>query len=223
MSLNEVKVSRRDVLELVKENKKKHDAILKDAIEGYWLEAEKFLKKYEKDTISDWEKSHKDQLKRMRKNLRENKKNLKDQIRKELGYVEKKNKNAKWVYMTNPFPESHADDYIGTIRRLELCVDDEIKLDTYEFDKYVRNKWEWRASFLTSNSGYTTSYRSAYALTSSYSLGGATFGTGSCFPMSSSWSGWAGNVGLGTTNPSNVLKISNSGLGYVSTDDLDTF
>jgi hypothetical protein len=222
MSLHQVKVTRTEVLEIVKENKKKHDAILKDAIEGFWIDAEKHLKKTEKEQIAAWEKDHKDKLKLMRKNLRENKKKLKEQIRKELDLVSKKKKDGPWSYMNRPYPESHADDYIGTIRRLELCVEKEIELDTQEFDKYIRNKWDWRNSFLSSNSGYATSYRSS-----------AYWGTGSClsnagYAVSGSWAScslsssyaltapWAGNVGLGTSNPNSILHIH-------TTEDIDSF
>jgi len=169
MSLQQIKVAREEILSIVKENKKKHDDILKDSIEGYWLEAEKTLKRYEKDTLYHAEKNHKEQLKKMRKSLRDKKKEVREQVKKELEFVEKRKKDAAFVYMRNKYPENHSDDYIGTIRRLELCVDKEVELDVVEFDKYVRNKWEWRDSFITSNSGYVTS------------LWGASYaGTGSC-------------------------------------------
>ena len=184
MSLHQVKVGRQEVLEIVRENKKKHDALLKDAVEGFWTEAEKQLKKYEKDSIAGWERSHKERLKKMRKELRDNKKNLKEQVKKELGFVEGRKKDAPWVYMSKKYPENHADDYVGTIRRLELCVEKEVELDTTEFDRYVRNKWEWRASFLNNNTGYVTAfYSSSPGCSGSYS---SLFGTGSC-GISSSW------------------------------------
>lgn len=217
MSLHQVKVATKEVLEIVKENKKKHDAILKDAIEGYWLEAEKSLKKTEKEQISSWEKAHKEQLKKMRKQLRDNKKNLKEQIKKELGFVEKRKKDSPWQYMRNSYPESHADDYIGTIRRLELCVEEKVELDTQEFDRYVRNKWEWRDSFLNSNTGYITAYwnyaQPTYAISASWASGSCNasyapslFGTGSLMGGSS----WANNsIGIGTSVPTTRLSTGN--------------
>lgn len=176
MSLHQIKVSRQNVLEIVKENKKKHDAIFKDAVEGFWMEAEKALKKTEKDQLSAWEKAHKEQLKKMRKQLRDNKKALKEQIKKELDLVSRRKKDGPWSYMRNPYPENHADDYVGTIRRLELCVENEVELDTDEFDQYVRNKWEWRGRFLASNTSYVTSYYSS-----------PFYGTGSCLAISGAW------------------------------------
>ena len=62
MSLQEVKVAREEVLKIVQENKDKHDGILKTAIEGYWLDAESFLKKNEKDQVEQINKSILDEL-----------------------------------------------------------------------------------------------------------------------------------------------------------------
>ena len=67
MSLHQVKVAREEVLKIVRENKEKHDGILKTAIEGYWLDAEAYLKKYEKEEIEKANKNHKAQLKKLRK------------------------------------------------------------------------------------------------------------------------------------------------------------
>lgn len=179
MSLHQIKVARKEVLAIVRENKEKHDVILKDAIEGYWLEAEGFLKKYEKEQCSQLEKAHKDSLKVMRKNLRTNKKNIKEQVKKELDLVKQRKKDGPFVYMRNRYPEDHTDDYIGTIRRLELCVEDQLELDNNEFDCYIRNKWQWRQSFITANTGYVSSLYTnnlgiscSYALTSSWGVYG---------------------------------------------------
>jgi hypothetical protein len=179
MSLEQITVKRSDVLEIVRENKKKHDSIFKDAVDGFWNAAEEVLKKNEKETITSLEKRHKEKLKAMRKELKVAKKNLKDQTKKELEFVKKKEKNSPWYYMKNIYPENHSDDYEGTIRRLELCVDSEVELDEVEFDKYIRNKWQWRDSFLSNNTGYAMTVRSN------------------------------GNVGLGTSTLNSKLEVSN--------------
>jgi hypothetical protein len=57
---------------------------------------------------------------------------------------------------------------------LELCVDPQIELCSTEFDSYIRNKWEWRDSFILSNS--------SYAITGSMVLGSIDSA------ISSSWS-----------------------------------
>jgi hypothetical protein len=170
MSLQQVKVKRAEVFNIVNENKAKHDQLLKEAIEGYWVEAESQLKKLEKDSISTWNKTLNDTIKKLRKDNRTKIKALKDQIGKELEMVKKREKTG-YIYMRNVLPEDHGDDYEGTIRRLELIVDDTVELNTNEFDSYVRNKWSWRDSFLTSNTGYAKSFYSNPV--------SATYGTGS--------------------------------------------
>lgn len=181
MSLQEVKVSREDVLQIVRENKEKHDGILKTAIEGYWLDAESYLKKFEKEETEKCNKNHKLQLKNLRKQRKEYLKALKTRVKDDLEQVKARDRNKSFNYWRGPFPEDHSDDYLGTIRRLELCVDGEVKLDSHEFDAYIRNKWAWKDSFVNSNRGYVTSW----AATSSYCLANNSWPS---YAVSASWS-----------------------------------
>lgn len=197
MSLQEVKVAREDVLEIVRENKEKHDGILKTAIEGYWLDAESFLKKNEKDQVEQINKNHKAQLKTLRKNRKEALKYLKTRTKEDLERVDSRSRDKGFNYWRGAYPEDHSDDYLGTIRRLELCVDPEVKLDTHEFDAYIRNKWAWKDQFLANNRGYVTSY----ALTSSYCIANNSYPS---YAVSASWSScsYSGSslYGTGSTN-----------------------
>ena len=158
MSLQEIKVSRTDVLQIVRENKEKHDGLLITSVEGYWIDAESYLKKFEKEEIEKFNKSHKQQLKTLRKNRKEFLKALKTKVKEDLDRVKDRTLKKGFNYWRGSFPEDHADDYNGTIRRLELCVDGEIKLDTSEFDSYIRNKWAWKQSFIASNTSYINSW-----------------------------------------------------------------
>jgi hypothetical protein len=180
MSLQQIKVARKDVLKIVQENKEKHDGILKTAIEGYWIDAEAYLKKYEKDTIENAIKNHKAQLKKLRKEHKAGIKAVKSYIKDDLEKVKNRTRDKGFNYWRGAYPEDHGDDYLGTIRRLELCVNPEIELDSNEFDAYIRNKWSWKNSFITSNSAYVSSWATAsycignsarnasYAVSSSY-------------------------------------------------------
>ena len=173
MSLQKIKVSKSELLTIVRDNKKKHDEIYEAAESGYWLEAEEFLKKHQKD-----------QLTALKKNYQKTVKDLKKQVAKELRMVEQKKKDG-YFYMRKPFPENHSDDYQGAIQRLELCVDPEIELENNEFDSYVRNKWAWRSTFLSTNSGYANSYAvsgswASCSVSSSYAMNSTPYiGTGS--------------------------------------------
>lgn len=179
MSLQNVKVSRQEILKIVKENKEKHDIILKGAIEGYWMDAEAYIKKYEKEQSENINKKHKDALKLLRKQRKDSLKVLKENVKHDMGQIANKDTSKVFRIWNGKYPENHSDDYNGTIRRLELCVEKEINLDTNEFDSYIRNKWTWRDQFLKSNNGYISSY-----LTASYSVG--NFGTGSYITQLSS-------------------------------------
>ena len=191
MSLQEIKVARTDVLKIVQENKEKHDGILKTAIEGYWIDAESYLKKFEKEELEKAAKTHKAQLKSIRKSHKELVKTIKSRVKEDLTKVSSRIKDKGFNYWRGAYPEDHGDDYNGTIRRLELCVEPNIELDTTEFDSYIRNKWAWKDSFITSNSGYVTSYsrvgnvgsyQPSYAISASYAINASSagyWGTGS--------------------------------------------
>jgi len=167
MSLSKIKVSKSELLTIVRENKQKHDEIYEAAEAGYWLEAEEYLKKFQKE-----------QLTTMKKNYQKSIKDLKKQVNKEFRLVDQKKKDG-FFYMRKPFPENHSDDYQGTIRKLELCVEPEIELVDGEFDCFVRNKWNWRQSFLSTNSGYANNYAISASWASSSVSGAFSTGTGS--------------------------------------------
>ena len=189
MSLQQIKVSREEVLKIVQDNKQKHDDVLKTAIEGYWLDAETHLKKNEKEQADQINKNHKEQLKKLRKSRKDALKALKTRTKEDLEKVKARDRSKGFCYWSGKYPEDHGDDYLGTIRRLELSVETNVELDTNEFDSYIRNKWSWRDSFLSSNTSYVNSYRSnnisgscaSYAATASYALASSPqwFGTGS--------------------------------------------
>lgn len=60
-----------------------------------------------------------------------------------------------------PRPSDHTSDYDRVIGMLELDVDDHVELDDQEYATYVQDDWGWRQRFLTSNSGYSQSARTA--------------------------------------------------------------
>ena len=191
MSLREIKVSREEVLKIVHENKKKHDLILKDAVEGFWLQAKASIIKNEKETIDLINKNHREQLKKIRKQKKDNLKVLRLNTKDDLAKIKKRDRSKGFFYWTGKYPEDHGDDYMGTIRRLELCVDKELELESTEFDSYIRNKWEWKNSFISSNTGYVTSYygTGSLGLTASYAMGSpySSYGISGSYGITASW------------------------------------
>ncbi len=187
MSLQEVKVSTKNVLEIVRENKEKHDGLLKTAIEGYWIDAEAYLKKFEKEQGESINKGHKQALKNLRKSRKESLKSLKTRVKEDLDRIKYRTRDKGFCYWHGNYPEDHGDDYTGTIRRLELSVEPELRLNTSEFDCYILNKWTWKQSFITSNSSYIASWAtSSYCLSPSYAISASWSGgvSGSLIPAS---------------------------------------
>lgn len=54
------------------------------------------------------------------------------------------------------FPEDHSKDYGRIIDVLEMTTAKTVKLTLSEFDKYVRDNWEWTESFKMSSSVYNS-------------------------------------------------------------------
>lgn len=59
-------------------------------------------------------------------------------------------------YLNLSFPENHEEDYNRVIQMVELSSDAILNLSQTEFSQYVRNNWNWRQSFLGTNSNYIT-------------------------------------------------------------------
>ncbi len=55
-----------------------------------------------------------------------------------------------------PFPQNHEKDYEEVIEMLEMSVDENINLDSESFRAYVKNDWQWKASFAAAKMAYAT-------------------------------------------------------------------
>ncbi len=58
------------------------------------------------------------------------------------------------TYVDLRFPEDHTKDYDRIIDILEMTNAETVKLTLSEFDKYVRDNWEWTELFKTSSKFY---------------------------------------------------------------------
>jgi vacuolar-type H+-ATPase subunit E/Vma4 len=52
-------------------------------------------------------------------------------------------------------PEDHTRDYDRIIAMAEASVDDVLELAEHDFQRYWLDDWNWRQSFLASNSAYS--------------------------------------------------------------------
>lgn len=53
-------------------------------------------------------------------------------------------------------PEDHTEDYDRVIDMLTMSVDQTVTLSATDFNRYVRDKWEWTAAALWKNTTYAS-------------------------------------------------------------------
>ena len=166
-SFDHVIVEKTKLLETLKTNREKHDAIYQAAVQGYWIKCKETLDEKSKSfaTIIDDQNA---EYARAVKGIEERFGVQRDRI---AAAIEGKNKKGvgsiavafdyrhsallgtigNW-YLT--YPENHLDDYDRVIGMLEFSVADKVELTAQDFNAYVRNKWEWHNSFSSSNQAY---------------------------------------------------------------------
>jgi hypothetical protein len=52
-------------------------------------------------------------------------------------------------------PEDHTKDYDNAIAMFEMSIDEELEIDEASFVQLVRDDWQWKRQWLTSNAGYS--------------------------------------------------------------------
>lgn len=66
-------------------------------------------------------------------------------------------KGKRIQHMINlPLPQDMTQSYDTVIGMLEMSTEEEIKLSSMDFSKFVEDKWEWSRNFLHSNAPYST-------------------------------------------------------------------
>lgn len=137
-SLGMVSVEKSQLLKIVKKNKEKHDFIYNEAVNGYNEAVNNYLKK----VSSEGERIKK----------------LAVEYAKAESHGLKFDKTGLYLVDCHvpSAPVSYAYEYEKTIKKLELATAPKISLQDAEFNRYVMNNWEWRDSFLASNTVYAT-------------------------------------------------------------------
>ncbi len=59
-------------------------------------------------------------------------------------------------FITMPEPQDHTADYDRVIEMLLMTVDEEIVVQSHEFDQYVMDNWNWKQAALTANNFYAS-------------------------------------------------------------------
>jgi hypothetical protein len=65
-------------------------------------------------------------------------------------------KGKRVRHMINlPIPQNMTDQYDTVMKMLEMGTQDEVKLSSNDFRCFVEDKWDWKQTFLLSNSRYS--------------------------------------------------------------------
>ena len=65
-----------------------------------------------------------------------------------------KNGREFQTFITLPQPENHTADFDTAIEMLEWDKSPEVTLTQRDFQRFVQNQWEWRASFAANTQAY---------------------------------------------------------------------
>jgi hypothetical protein len=141
-SLSSIVAKREVLLNKLKENRDKHNAIYDAAVSGYYLKIADEL---------DFKKSVAEKL-------------ILEYDKKKKLALEKQQFSSVFKVSFNPTqfsaakPESHVQDYDKAILMLELSIYDSFNLTGQEFERYVMNNWEWKNSFISNATPYVTGF-----------------------------------------------------------------
>ena len=133
--LQEVRVSKDSLLEVIKDNRRQHAEQFDLAYAGWKVEVIEDLEK----TLRKEKKDYRDMLKRYKKSIALWEERL------------ARAKNDDFITDAKHFrvakPTHHIEDYNGAIKKLELSLDDELELTSQDFNQFVMDQWAWKSAF----------------------------------------------------------------------------
>jgi hypothetical protein len=150
-SMQTIVVEKEKLLSILKENKEKHDIVYDIAVSGYWSNAKLALEKKSGEfnvAMAELKDDIAYQFTKFNKQV-DDKRPLADRQVFEVKF-------RFSSYLDLVYPENHTNDYERAIRKVELSVYDKVQLAENEFEQYVLNNWQWRGSFLNTNTPYVT-------------------------------------------------------------------
>jgi hypothetical protein len=157
-TLNSVVIEKDKLLEVLKDNREKHEAIYLAAVSGYWVKSQQALNERKKD---------------FKNSIKEVKDSFGLAVKNAQQKIQSKEKNISFSFASSvsvrngwdlKYPENHLSDYDTTIRKVELSCIDKIQLDSTEFDSYVMNNWGWKGQFINSNNLYINAVTGCFNL-----------------------------------------------------------
>ncbi len=164
-SMDTVVIEKSKLLEILEDNKKKHDSIFEVSCLGYWDLATKRVEEKKKELISVIAKIN---LESVANEIRLNQKiESRVKLNDENYFV-----HFDFSHHLNlAYPENHSDDYNRAIRKVSLNVYDKVKLNQNEFESLVLNNWTWKNNFISTSSFYVLNAPKYSNVTGCYSAG----------------------------------------------------
>lgn len=147
-SFDFVIIEKDKLLDALVKNRDSHDEIYQAAVQGYWIKCKEVLeeKKEEFTKAIDGVTAQFDtQYKGLDTAIfSKDKPGVHDfQVGFKFNY-----------YWPLAYPTNHLDDYNRVIEMLQFSVADKVRLTAQHFSAYVRNDWNWKGDFASSNLGY---------------------------------------------------------------------
>ena len=159
-SLGNVHVDKNQLLDIVSQNREKHNLIYSVAVSGYNLAVNDYLKKVQSES---------ERVAELAKQYSAMERDGKQFDKTGLHFVDCYPPNA---------PKSYEHEYTKTIMKLKLSTADNIQLVDGEFEQYVLNNWKWKGEFLGSNTSYVNGVSGCIISTGSILGGSAIFLSG---------------------------------------------
>lgn len=170
-TLAEIKISKQELLDVIKKNREIHEKAHEEAEKIYWALFEDGIEMFEKKYWMGYRKLKKDALRSF------------SETRQQIRSVAEKGNEEPTLKVSSSFPNptlnlpprpvSHAGEYERLETWLKLSVENEIVLDPSQFDKYVMDNWEFKNEL---SNNYTRMITGGLALNAKY---GGQFASGS--------------------------------------------
>ncbi len=157
-NIKNVVINRDKLLNIIKENKAKHDALFEMSVSGYWLTADTRIQ----EKKNEFEKYLIDAALDFRRNAENIHEKIKNKQKVDnVSYIPMQTSMSYQINLS--YPVSYTNEYHKAIRSVELSVYDNIQLNEQEFNQNVLNDWNWKSSFVNSNSAYVTNCLTGYS------------------------------------------------------------
>lgn len=128
------KVSKKNLIATLKENRTSHISDYNDAVEGFYEEARIAVKDWAKERIAKTNRTMETAL---------------------AALEEREDPQTVYIPVNMDRPQSFEESYNEAISLLEFCEDESIEMTQSDHKRYVMDKWDWSQTFETNVANYS--------------------------------------------------------------------